>query len=180
MSYSPNKGHYSFFVASFLGVRYNIRDNKENAMRNINIQKIIYHVRHRYLTLNNVVILVAFVIAAGWVWASLGAMQRNYGLQKDIDLKKRQLQLTQLQRDNLSLQKNYYQTTEYQELAVRDALGLVRPGEHALVLPPNSAAAIKEDAATTAPVAAQTTSSNLEQWVNFLFGGYSKSISDDK
>ena len=149
-------------------------------MRKINTQKIIYHVRHRYLTLNNVVILVAFVIAAGWVWASLGAMQRNYGLQKDIDLKKRQLQLTQLQRDNLSLQKNYYQTIEYQELAVRDSLGLVRPGEHALVLPPNSEAALKEDAAKKAPQTAQIETSNLEQWVNFLFGGYSKSISDDK
>ncbi|HEY8992876.1 MAG TPA: hypothetical protein VIM37_03450 [Candidatus Microsaccharimonas sp.] len=148
-------------------------------MKKINIQKIIYHIRHRYLTLNNVVILVAFMVAAGWVWASLGAMQRNYGLQKDIDLKKRQLQLTQLQRDNLSLQKNYYQTTEYQELAVRDTLGLVRPGEHSLVLPPNSEAAIKADT-TTAPQTTQIATSNLEQWVNFLFGGYSKSISGDK
>jgi hypothetical protein len=148
-------------------------------MKKINIQKIIYHIRHRYLTLNNVVILVAFMIAAGWVWASLGAMQRNYGLQKDIDLKKRQLQLTQLQRDNLSLQKNYYQTTEYQELAIRDTLGLVRPGEHSLVLPPNSEAAIKADT-TTAPQTTQVATSNLEQWVNFLFGGYSKSISGDK
>jgi cell division protein FtsB len=180
MSYSPNMRHYSFFVAWFLGVRYNEWEIKKNAMRHINIQKIIYHVRHRYLTLNNVVILVAFVIAAGWVWASLGAMQRNYGLQKDIDLKKRQLQLTQLQRDNLSLQRNYYQTTEYQELAVRDTLGYVRPGEHALVLPPNSAAAIKQDAVTTTPVTAQTTTSNIEQWVNFLFGGYSRRISGGK
>ena len=146
-------------------------------MRNINIQRIIYHVRHRYLTLNNVVILVAFLIAAGWVWASLGAMQRNYGLQKDIDLKKQQLQLTQLQRDNLSLQQHYYQTTEYQELAARDSLGLVLPGEHSLVLPPNSQAAIKEDAPKTNTTPALETTSNLEQWVNFLFGGYSKSIS---
>jgi len=146
-------------------------------MRNINIQKIIYHIRHRYLTLNNVVILAAFLIAAGWVWGSLGVMQRNYNLQKDIDYKKRQLQLTQLQRDNLSLQKNFYQTREYQELAVRESLGLVFPGEKALVLPPNSDAAKKADTVKTA-TAPQATTSNLEQWVNFLFGGYSKSISD--
>lgn len=148
-------------------------------MRNINIQKIIYHIRHKYLTLNNVVILVAFLIAAGWVWASLGAMQRNYELQKNLDLKQRQLHLTQLQRDNLSLQKSYYQTTEYQELAVRDILGLVRPGEHALVLPPNSQAAKDEDAAKTTAPATRASTSNLEQWVNFLFGGYSKSISGE-
>ena len=155
-------------------------ETKAKVMRNINIQKIIYHVRHRYLTLNNVVILVAFVIAAGWVWASLGAMQRNYSLQKEIDYKKQQLQLTQLQKDNLALQQNYYQTPEYQELAVRDALGLVMPGEKALVLPPNSPAAIAEDADKTAAPTVAVTTSNLEQWVNFLFGGYSKSISDGK
>lgn len=147
-------------------------------MRKINIQKLIYHIRHNYLTLNNVVILAAFLIAAGWIWGSLGVMQRNYGLQKDIDLKKRQLQLTQLQRDNLSLQKNFYQTTEYQELAVRESLGLVLPGEKALVLPPNSQEAKDEDATKTTTAATQATASDLEQWVNFLFGGYSKSISD--
>lgn len=149
-------------------------------MRNINIQKLIYHVRHKYLTLNNVVILVAFLIAAGWVWGSLGVMQRNYGLQKDIDLKKRQLQLTQLQRDNLALQKNFYQTVEYQELAVRESLGLVRPGEKALVLPPNSQTALDADKVKTAAPVQRETASNLEQWVNFLFGGYSKSISGDE
>jgi len=158
----------------FLGLRY----NKLKHMRHINIQKIIYHIRHKYLTLNNVVILVAFLIAAGWVWGSLGVMQRNYNLQKEIDYKKRQLQLTELQRDNLSLQKNFYQTTEYQELAIRSTLGLVRPGEKALVLPPNSEAAIKEGSAKTVAPTTQVTTSNLEQWVNFLFGGYSKSIGE--
>ena len=147
-------------------------------MRHINIQKIIYHVRHKYLTLNNIVILAAFLIAASWVWGSLGVMQRNYNLQKDIDYKKRQLQVTELQRDNLSLQKNFYQTTEYQELAIRSTLGLVRPGEKALVLPPNSDVAIKADDVKTAVPTAQVTTSNLEQWVNFLFGGYSKSIGE--
>jgi len=146
-------------------------------MHKINSQKIIYHIRHRYLTLNNVVILAAFLIAAGWIWGSLGVMQRNYTLQKDIDLKRQQLQLVQLQRDNLALQKNYYETAEYQELAVRDSLGLVKQGEKVLVLPPNSQAAKDADVTTkTVATTNRQTASNLEQWVNFLFGGYSKSI----
>jgi len=146
-------------------------------MQKINIQKLVYHIRHKYLTLNNMVIAIAFLIAASWIWGSLGMMQRNYSLQKDVDYKKRLLELTQLQRDNLSLQKNYYQTAEYQEIAVRDSLGLVRPGEKALVLPNNSQAAIDADTAK-ATQSTQTKTSNLEQWVNFLFGGYSKSISE--
>jgi len=146
-------------------------------MQKINIQKLVYHIRHKYLTLNNMVIAIAFLIAASWIWGSLGMMQRNYSLQKDVDYKKRLLELTQLQRDNLSLQKNYYQTAEYQEIAVRDSLGLVRPGEKALVLPNNSQAAIDADTVKVSQTA-QTKTSNLEQWVNFLFGGYSKSISE--
>lgn len=148
-------------------------------MLKINIKKTIYHIRHKYVTLNNMVIVVAFVIAAGWVWGSLGMMQRNYSLQKEVDLKKRQLQLTQLQKDNMALQKTFYQTAEYQELAIRSSLGLVRPGEKALVLPANSQAAKNEDAVkATAQSSAPVQPSNLEQWVNFLFGGYSKSISN--
>jgi hypothetical protein len=147
-------------------------------MQKINTRKIIYHIRHKYLTLNNVVILIAFLIAAGWIWGSLGMMQRNYGLQKDVDLKKRQLQLTQLQRDNFALQKNFYQTTEYQELAIRESLGLVRPGEKALVLPANSPAAIAANETKVVVQPTQTDTTNIEQWVNFLFGGYSKSIAD--
>lgn len=148
-------------------------------MPKINIRKLIYIIRHKYLTLNNVVILVAFLIAASWVWGSLGMMQRNYTLQKEVDYKKRQLALTELQRDKLDLQKRYYQTAEYQELAVRDTLGLVRPGEKVLILPPNSDAAKEADVVIADIVVPPSQTSNIEQWINFLFGGYSRSISGD-
>jgi len=147
-------------------------------MQNFSPRKYLYHIRHNYLTFNNLVILTAFLIAAGWVWGSLQVMQRNYGLQKEVDYKKRQLQLAELQKDSLQLQKRYYETNEYKELAARESLGLVMPGEKVLILPDNSpdvkaADAKKSPVATTVP---QDNTSNLEQWLNFLFGGYSKSI----
>jgi cell division protein FtsB len=145
-------------------------------MQKINIRKLIYLARHKYLTLNNVVIVFAFLIAASWVWGSLGMMQRNYGLQKEVDVKKRQLELVELQRDNLDLQKRYFQTTEYQELAARESLGLVRPGEKVLILPENSQTAKDADTTSSDVTTPVIQTSNLEQWVNFLFGGYSKSI----
>ena len=149
-------------------------------MQKINIRKFVYHVRHKYVTFNNLVILTAFLIALGWVWGSLGVMQRNYSLQKEVDQKRRQLQLAELQKDSLELQKRFYQTNEYKELAARESLGLVMPGEKLLILPKNSEAAKKADApvvAASAPV--QESASNLEQWLNFLFGGYSKSLNPD-
>jgi len=152
-------------------------------MQKINIRKFIYHVRHNYLTFNNLVILTAFLIAAGWVWGSLQVMQRNYGLQKEVDYKKRQLQLVELQKDSLELQKRYYETNEYRELAARESLGLVMPGEKVLILPENSEAAKQADAkknSSKTVIVPQDKTSNLEQWLNFLFGGYSKSIEGDQ
>jgi hypothetical protein len=83
-------------------------------MKKINIRRLYYHISHNYFTLNNLVIAVAFLIAAGWVWGSLGVMQRNYDLQKELDYKKRQLQLAELQTSSLELEGRYYRTQEYQ------------------------------------------------------------------
>lgn len=148
-------------------------------MQKINIQKLIYTFRHKYLTFNNVVIAVAFMIAASWVWGSLQVMQRNFALQKEVDQKQRLLELTQLQKDSLQLQQRYYQTDEYKELAARETLGLVMPGEKLIILPANSKAVVDADKAANqqAAPAPQQTTTNIEQWLNFLFGGYSKNIS---
>ena len=144
-------------------------------MKKINIRRIYYQFRHKYLTLNNVVITLAFIIAASWVWGSLGVMQRNYDLQKEVDLKKRQLQLAQIETQSLDLQKRYYGTREYQELAVREDLGLALPGEKVLILPPNSQAAKDADTTQSSQTAAVVVpASNLQQWMNFLFGANNK------
>ena len=147
-------------------------------MKKINIRRIYYHISHRFFTVNNLVIAVAFVIAVSWVWGSLGVMQRNYDLQKQLDYKKRELQLAELETTNLQLQGKYYQTREYQELAVREDLGLAFPGEKVLILPPNSQAAKDADnvvVSISTPVAPKA--SNFGQWMNFLFGANSQNAS---
>ena len=147
-------------------------------MKKINIRRIYYRFRHEYLTLNNVVIFVAFIIAANWVWGSLEMMQRNFSLQKELDDKSRQLIVAQLDTDNAKLEQRYYKTDEYKELAVRQRLGLVTPGERLLILPPNSETAknIDKDAETKTIVKVVKTS-NFNQWMNFLFGGNNIRIS---
>lgn len=140
-------------------------------MKKINIRRIYYHLRHKYFTLNNAVILVAFMIAAGWVWGSLGVMQRNYTLQRELDRSRQELQLAELQVRNLELEGRYYQTEEFQGLAVRQRLGLVSPGESVLILPENSDAARAVDEQGTVASGAQLVeASNFEQWMDFLFG----------
>jgi len=147
-------------------------------MKKINIRRIYYLFRHKYFTLNNAVVAIAFMIAAGWVWGSLGVMQRNYSLQKELDDKSRQLIVAQLDTENAKLEQRYYQTDEYKELAVRERLGLVAPGESVLILPTNSETAKNADKVASATSLDETAPvSNFGQWINFLFGGNDKIIS---
>ena len=144
-------------------------------MNKIHIRKAYYHVRHNYFTMNNIVLAVALLVALGWVWGSVQAMERNYGLEKELDAKRRALELTQLETELLKYEQNYFQSDEYKELSVRERLGLALPGEKVLILPPNSSSMSDEPLVnTSAP--AQVVPSNMQQWVNFLFGGASESL----
>ena len=126
--------------------------------------------------MNNIVMAIALVVGAGWAWASIGAMQRNYNLQKEVDAKARELKVIELETQNLTFQQKYYKSNEYQELAVRERLGLVRPGEKVLLLPSNTSTAKNADNLMTVPksTVGNEPEANLQQWINFLFGGSKK------
>ncbi len=138
-------------------------------MQNRNIQKFLYHLRHQYATTNNAVIAAAAFIAISWAWGSVSVMERNYQLEREINDKQQQLKLVQLETDTLKYEQNYYQSDEYKELAARRDLGLVKPGEKVLILPPNTKAAEDEDK-SHAVRPQRVTSDNFKQWINFLTG----------
>ena len=140
-------------------------------MKNQNYQKLLYRIRHRVFTTNNVVALVALFIAVSWAWGSVNVLQRNYALQREIDDKNRDLKLTQLKVDTERFQQSYYKSDEYKELAVRQRLGLVFPDEKVLILPENSTEAAASDGRNTAQRTITLQPTNVEQWMNFLFGG---------
>lgn len=141
------------------------------------VQKLVYHFKNRYLTMENIVIGVALLIAAGWAWGSISMMQRNYTLQRDVDAQNRDAQLAELEVANLQYQQNYYKSDEYKDLAAREHLGLASPGEKVLILPRNSAAAMKDSTIVTTSAPIVDEPSNLEQWMSFLFGGNAGTVS---
>ena len=147
-------------------------------MQNRQIKRFIYHVRHHYLTMNNVVLLIAAVIAVSWVWASVQAVQRNYVLQRQVDDKRRQQQLIQLQTENLVYEQRYFQSREYQTLEAKRRLGLAEAGEKVLILPANTAAAKAPDTAnqpTDILPSSTPPPPPLQQWISFLFENKPKS-----
>ena len=145
-------------------------------MQNINttkLRRLYRHLLHRYGTLNNAVIAVAFLIAASWAWSSVGVMEKNYRLQQELDLDRQRLELVKLQVENLRFEQKYYQTNEYKELSVRQHLGLASPGEKVLILPANSAAAIQYGTAAPQKTSPSPKKSNFAQWMEFLRGSSS-------
>ena len=130
-------------------------------------KRLLYRLRRDFLTLNNVVIVVALLIALNWTWNSIEVMQQNYELQQSVDAKRRQVELERLRVDTLQLESKFYTTLEWQELAVRERLGKGMPGEHALIVP----STVTSKDTTDDVAAAVVDESNLEQWAKFLFGG---------
>lgn len=140
-------------------------------MKNRQIHRFIYQLKHRYLSFNNVVIGLALVIAFSWVWGSLGMLERNYSLQHKLDRRQQELKLGSLEVNNLEFEQAYMKTHEYQELAVRDYLGKGAPGESVLIYPQpssNDNARPKRTPLTDSAVG-NIRPSNFEQWMDFLF-----------
>jgi cell division protein FtsB len=141
-------------------------------MTNIHIKRIAYKLRRDLFTINNFVILVAFFIVIGWVVGSINALERNYALQQKIVHKQKELKLSKLELATLQYEQNYYKSDEYKELAARDSLGLVLPGEKVLVLPPNSKKAINFDKKFSVKLDKIPTyqPTKVEQWIDFFSG----------
>ena len=143
-------------------------------MDSARIRRLVYKLKNQYATTNNAVVAVAFFIAISWAWGSVSVMQRNYKLQREIDSKERQATLMSLENERLKYEQKYYQSDEYKEMAVRQRLGLVMPGEKVVSLPANSVGAKQWDASqqqkqTTNRVIEKPT--NFESWMTFLLGG---------
>ena len=102
-------------------------------MNKLKLKRLIYRIQHDYLTLNNVVIAAAILIAMSWAWGSIESMQKNYELQRSIDNKRQQVEIEKLQVALLEYESKYYQSEEYQELTIRQRTGKGLPGEKQLI-----------------------------------------------
>ena len=147
-------------------------------MKQQQVRKFYYHLRHRVLTSSNLVLGIALLIAFSWAWGSVGVLERNYRLQREISAKEQELRLVDLEVETLKYQSSYYKSDEYKELAVRQRLGLAQPGEKVLILPPNSKAATANEEQSSEATTRVVRQSNIEQWINFLFGGSARTNAD--
>ena len=121
----------------------------------------------KYLTLNNIVLIAALVLAGSWALGAIGTLNHNYDLQRQVDQAQLDNQLIKLQNQNLKLEQAYFQTNEFLDLQARALLGKANPGEHLVLLPKSATPPDQNNNQSVAEVPAK---SNLNQWVDFLFG----------
>ena len=131
------------------------------------IRRVKYKASKDWFTIDNLIMVCALIIAVAWIWGSISAMERNYKLQLQLEIKNREKIISEIKYKTLKYENQYLKSDEYQELAARENLGLVNPGEHVLILskyPENEEKRLVD----------QKKDSNFVQWMNFIFGGNAK------
>ncbi|MEO7364372.1 MAG: septum formation initiator family protein, partial [Candidatus Saccharimonadales bacterium] len=84
---------------------------------------------------------VVFVVIILLVsWSGIKSIQSNYSLQQQISELRQRNSLQQLQNDNLKLQNDYYNSSQYLELSARQNFPLAAPGEIEIIVPTTIAA----------------------------------------
>ena len=127
------------------------------------IRRLKFKFNRQVLTGNNIFIATVVFFAVIWVWGNISVMEKNYSLQKKLELKKREQLIGEIEYETLKYEQKYLKSAEYQELAARSKLGLADKGEKVLILDKYPEEAKKENKVEK--------QSNFKQWVNFLFGG---------
>lgn len=121
-------------------------------------------------TLGQLVFLVMVLLVS---WSGIKSIQANYDLQKQIGEIKQQNNLKKLENANITLENEYYKSSQYLELTARQNFGLAKPGETVLLVPKSVALAntVATPAAPTETVATQklpTWQQNFQDWVDYL------------
>ena len=128
----------------------------------------LYNRYRQYLNIQNGTIVLALLIAMGWMWGTVQTLQKNFRYQQEVDALTQNVELEQLRNQNLEYQQQYYRSDEFLELSARQRLGKANPGEKLIILPDSDS--ISDTAGGTGDQVAREQVSNLAQWGEFFFG----------
>ncbi len=133
------------------------------------LRRFYFRIKHDYLSFDNIIFFVAIIVCFFWTYSSLSATARNWELAQRLNVRKKELELLELEVETMEVENEYYRSIEYQELSARAKLNKIFEGEEMVYLPPNSEEAINKynNADQEAPAPEP---SNSSQWFSFLFG----------
>ena len=134
-------------------------------------RRLKFKIKRDYLSVENVILVLAIFLCLMWTYQSIMAMSRNWSLTERLTTEKKSLDLLKVEVETAELENEYYKTDEYQELLARKYLDKKLPGENMVVMPANSERA-KNLHKTTSVVKQARDYSNFEKWMMYLFPNY--------
>ena len=136
------------------------------------LRRVKFKFKHNFLTVENVVLMLAIALCLTWTYQSIAAMSRNWELSERLTEERKKLELVTLEVEAAELTNEYYKSNEYQELVARKNLDKKLPGENMVVMPENSEAAKNKHKEETSTEAKEQERSNIEKWMMYLFPNY--------
>lgn len=135
------------------------------------IRRLKYKLKHDFLSVENIVLVLAIILCLVWTYQSVRAMSRNWELSERLSAERRELELISVEVEAAELENEYYKTEEYQELLARKYLDKKNPGENMVIMPENSEEAINKHKKVVEEKV-ERNYSNFEKWMKFLFPEY--------
>ena len=136
------------------------------------LRRVKFKLKHDFLTVENVVLILAIVLCLTWTYQSIAAMSRNWELSERLTEERKKLELVTLEVEAAELTNEYYKSNEYQEMVARKSLDKKLPGENMVVMPENSEVAKNKHKGEVKAEAKTQERSNIEKWMMYLFPNY--------
>ena len=136
------------------------------------LRRFGFNVKRDFLTVENVVLILAIVLCLMWTYQSIAAMSRNWELSERLTEERKKLELVSIEVETAELQNEYYKSEEYQELMARRNLDKKMPGENMVVMPENSEEAKSKHEKKENVLSEEKQYSNFEKWMMYLFPSY--------
>ena len=134
-------------------------------MGELNINNLIERILAK-VKLGNAIAILIFIAMIIWVWATIVALNKNYEMEKQVEMGRLENEIQEIENENLKLQQVYFKTDEFLELAAREKLNKALPGEHLVILPETPKTKVVD---TGIAATAVDDRSNFEKWLEFLF-----------
>ncbi len=136
------------------------------------LRRLGFKLKHDYLSVENVVLILAVFLCLMWTYQSIMAMSRNWNLTEQLTTEKKSLELLNIEVEAAELENEYYKSDEYQELLARKYLDKQFSGEKMVVMPDNSEEAKNKHKTIATTAKTENNYTNFEKWMMYLFPNY--------
>lgn len=138
------------------------------------LRRVKFKLKHDFLTVENVVLILAVILCLTWTYQSIAAMSRNWELSERLTAERKELELVSIEVEAAELANEYYKSDEYQELMARRNLDKKASGENMVVMPENSEMAKNKhkEEPKAAVALEQQEYTNFEKWMMYLLPNY--------